>query len=268
MYKNEKLKEALEEQGKRYSPYLFRQHLPFMVLDRIYLSNHLNFPLSCQFSLEAVISYTIRSVRDIKCAPKAYQKELQEIWTPGLKAFNIALDAFIAEPIEAQNDLVTAVHKKLIQLGFDPLTMSYHDKNDMGTENEHPVLRELSREIKAILEGSFMPNYKEKLKQKAIFKQSHINRIIQNLKSIDLAACLKSMRESVDNSGRYLTLIYFLPFVKHYEIPNELKIAMEEALVKKDFQADVLNSLAEYMHPLTNLQSDSPEMIECTQLFK
>lgn len=263
MYKNEKLEEVLKEQGESYSPYLFKQHLPFMVLDRIYLGQHLNFPLSCQFDLEDVICYTIRAVRDIMRIPKAYQEQLRKIWIPGLEAFSSILDAFINEPITESEDIVVTVRKKLIQLGFDPLTMNYYNTND---NMEHPALRKLSQEIKLILVQTFMSSRKKNHRRKAVFKQARTIEIMNNLRSIDLGACIKVMRESVDISGRFLTLLYFLTFAKHYEIPDNIKRGMKEALDEKDFHTAVIYPLAEHIQAISKVPHTN--LVESTRLFE
>lgn len=260
MYINEELKAALAEQGNIYSPYLYRQHMPFMVLDRIYLSRHLNLPLSCQFTLDAVISYTIRAVRDIKFMPKKYQEQLQEIWTPGLEAFSSILDAFVGRHLKVKGDLVNIVHKKLVHLGFDPLTMGYYE------EGEHPALRNFTSEIKFALMNTCLTKYKKR--RKAIFRQSNVIKIIRKLRTVNLAACLKSMRESVDLSGRYFTLLYFVTFANHYDIPDKLKSDIEDALSNGNFYSDAMDTLAEYMRSYTNIGFTQPGVAEYTQLFK
>lgn len=242
MYRYAELEGTILESGQRYSPYLHRQRIPFMALERAEFNIKQLYP-------SFVIKCVLRSIRDVHDMPvssrldkngfsKRYLRtEYAKIWEPGLEVFSDMLAGLGL----AQSEKASAhanVYKQIKDLGFDLIRDSYYNSSVglnclasilstvLFEDDEKRILRQLRR-----------------LTRKAPVLAEQLPCLSVSVRKANREN-LGILEDCVLKSGNLIALNYFASFHSHYCLQDSTLKMVVAAIRDGDYtNKEVLKTL-------------------------
>lgn len=266
MYNYSNLVHTVVASGERYAARVHKQTMPFMVLRRLAVEDHMNSTFkSASISAARAVEYTLRGLRDTLTARKEDKPKLMRIWNRGFLALTEILRIYGVEIVDGSHFAAT-LYKTLKSIGYDVLTESFYSANN----SKHLTVRMFSHALAypAMYTSANICQHTIARMQR-LHTRYGIDIEMSNFSDkqrVDVVDLTKTIIDCAEVSGYYYTFRYFAAFAPRFKLSDELVKSITNCLDRENYNKNALLQVYWELKKL-NAQGELPRQQGIAYLF-